>query len=141
MKTLVQGDPSTVRRRKLRPLVENPKFRSEPQYFEDGDFVTYFFKDDIYHAERVDELLTVYVSDRTKELIGCKIKGVRAILKQADALFVTIKDVSSGIKLGMLFMAAITMSEPDKAKDYMAMLEKVGKVRLRSDSLPKFSNN
>jgi len=52
-------------------------FESRPVYSRDGDFLTLFLKDEDYYAERIDDLLTVYYSTQSDELIGCKVKGVQ----------------------------------------------------------------
>lgn len=52
-----------------------------PQYFKDGDYVSFFFKDDLCHAQRTNDHLTVYLSDDNGEIVGCKIKGVSQLLK------------------------------------------------------------
>ena len=64
-------------------------FKAVPHYFGQGDFVTYYFRDDPCYAERVDDLLTVFLTFDTKELVGCKIKGVRHILRTAGNFGVT----------------------------------------------------
>ena len=43
-------------------------FRPVPHYSSQGDFVTYYFRNDPCYAERVDDLLTVFVTFDTKEL-------------------------------------------------------------------------
>lgn len=51
-------------------------FESRPIYCRDGDFITLHLCDGDYYAERVDELLTVYLSPENNSLVGCKIKGI-----------------------------------------------------------------
>src|SRR5262245_22916350 len=58
-------------------------FRPVPHYFPSGDFVSYFFRNDRCYARQVDELLTVYLAFGSDELVGCKIKGVKHILRAA----------------------------------------------------------
>ena len=55
-------------------------FESRPVYSRDGDFITLFLQGDDYYAERVDELLTVYLATRNGELLGCQIKGIQLAL-------------------------------------------------------------
>ena len=57
------------------------EFRPHPYYSPDGDFLTFFLSDGDSIAKRVDELLTVYLSPQTNDLVGAKIKGVTHILR------------------------------------------------------------
>jgi len=68
----------------LRDFVRNSRpgrFRSEPFYSKNGDFLTLFFENTEFYAHRVDAALTVYLKRDNKDLVGFKIKGVRRILK------------------------------------------------------------
>jgi hypothetical protein len=45
-------------------------------YDPDGDFIEFLAKPDAFYAERIDDLVTVYYSQETNEVIGSLIKGV-----------------------------------------------------------------
>ena len=45
-------------------------------YDRDGDCIEFLAKPDPFYAERVDDLVTVYYSQETNEVIGSLIKGV-----------------------------------------------------------------
>lgn len=111
-------------------------FSSVPQYFEDGDFVTYFLKNDLHYAQRVDGLLTIYLSEESDELIGCKIKGVREILETMGAFGVVIADHNNEISLGLLFLTAAAFSSASRER-YLDIAKKVGAVRLKREWLPQ----
>ena len=87
---------------------ESAGFEPHPYYSPDGDFLTFFFRDDDHYAERVDELLTVYLSMKDGELVGCKIKGVRRILDTLDKFGVEIED--GGLLLSFLFLSGALLS-------------------------------
>ena len=78
-------------------------FEARPLYVAEGDCLTFYFKDDDAYAERIDELLTVYRSAGTRELVGCQVKGVRYILKNLGTFGVEIRD--GKVDLRVLFMA------------------------------------
>ncbi len=59
-------------------------FKAVPHYFPDGDFISCFTSDEWRYAKQIGERLTVYYSDETDEVVGCKIKGVRAIMTRAE---------------------------------------------------------
>jgi hypothetical protein len=80
-----------------------PKFEPKPFYSSEGDTLTFYFKDTPAYRERVDDLLTVYCADETGEMVGCQIKGVRAILKRLGDFGVQI--VQGSIDLRILFFA------------------------------------
>jgi len=52
------------------------QFRPTATYDTDGDCIEFLVKPDPFYAERVDDLVTVYYSQETGELIGSLIKGV-----------------------------------------------------------------
>src|SRR3977135_1506577 len=84
-------------------------FRPVPHYFAQGDFVTYYFRNDPCYAERVDDLLTVFVTFDTKELVGCKIKGVKHILQSAGNFGVGMDD--GAVRLGMFFFVGAALAK------------------------------
>jgi hypothetical protein len=105
-------------------------FTPKPRYCAEGDFVSYFLKDDPCFAQRVDELVTVYHANETNELVGCKIKGVRRILRTLGDFGVSLED--GQLCLSLFFMAA-SMANPTQEKRY----KRVG--RLVKDALVDMS--
>jgi len=89
-------------------------FEPRPFYSPDGDFLTFHFREDDHYAERVDELLTVYLSMDTQELVGCKVKGVRRILDTLGKLGVLVDD--GEIKMSFLFLSAAFSREDARRK-------------------------
>lgn len=98
-------------------------FRPVPHYIPEGDFVTYYFRNDPSFAQRVDDLLTVYLAFDSKELVGCKIKGVKHILQAAGDFGVTVDD--GRIQLGLFFFVGAAL-----AKDTLQRMryEELGRV-------------
>jgi hypothetical protein len=54
----------------------------EPWYNRDGDCIIYQTADEAVIAERIDDVLTIYVSAVSKKAIGFQIKGVAALMKK-----------------------------------------------------------
>src|SRR5947209_19236904 len=52
------------------------QFRPTATYDPDGDCIEFLAKPDAFYAERVDDLLTVYYSQETGEVVGSLLKGV-----------------------------------------------------------------
>ena len=86
-------------------------FRSAPSYFPLGDYLTYFVSDEPCHARRVDDVVTVYLSNDTDRLVGCKVKGVKHILKTAGDFGVGLGDAA--FRLGFFFFAG---AAPDRVR-------------------------
>lgn len=94
-------------------------FSPVPQYFEDGDFVTYFVKSTLFYAVRVDPLLTVYRDEETDEIVGYKIKSVRYLLNEMKEFgYDTMeRSYSNGdLQLSLLFIAAATTAQDQSSK-------------------------
>lgn len=65
-------------------LLARPAEQFEPTatYDPDGDCIEFLAKPDPFYAERVDDLLTVYYSQESGEVIGSLLKGVTRFCKQ-----------------------------------------------------------
>jgi hypothetical protein len=112
-----------------------PRFQSVPRYFKDGDFVAYFLKNDMYYAQRIDERVTVYVSEETGFVVGCKIKSVSHLFKQLGDFYAAVLDRSNNVKLALLFLTAATWAEVSKKGQYADLAKKVGNASLDLSSL------
>jgi hypothetical protein len=70
----------------------------------------------------VDDLLTVYLAFGSDELVGCKIKGVKHILRAAGDF-----EVSTGtneVRLGLfLFIGAALAREEEQRKRYTELAQ------------------
>lgn len=86
-------------------------FRAVPHYFPSGDFLTYFVSDERCYAKRLDGVVTVYLAHGTDRLVGCKVKGVRHVLKTAGTFGVGVHG-GDGLTLGIFFFAG---AAPDLA--------------------------
>lgn len=69
-----------------------PAFQPSATYDRDGDCIEFLVKPDPFYGERVDDLVTVYYSQESKEIIGSLIKGVHALLKKHPGLNIDIQD-------------------------------------------------
>jgi hypothetical protein len=106
-------------------------FSAVPHYFRDGDYITLFLTNERCYAKRVDDLLTVYYSDKNGELVGCKVKGVCDLLQSLRQNFkVTIED--GNICLGLLFLTAAARSNASNKEKYYWLGERIGSIILPS---------
>jgi len=82
-------------------------------YDPDGDCIEFLFASDDYYGERIDDLVTVYYSRTSGELIGSLIKNVSNIKRNSPGVFaISVED--DRIILRYLFVAAAGSLE-DKA--------------------------
>jgi hypothetical protein len=81
----------------------------------DGDCIEFLAKPDPFYAERVDDLLTVYYSHETGEIVGSLLKGVskfcREMLEKMPGFRVEIHD--GRVKLVHIFRARLWSSTFD----------------------------
>ncbi len=57
-------------------------FTPQAYYDPDGDCVELLLSNKPFYAERIDGLLTVYLSEEDDEIVGSQIKGLKAHLKK-----------------------------------------------------------
>lgn len=94
------------------------EFQPIPLYVASGDYLSLYLVEDRCVAQRVDDLLTVYLSMESKDLVGCKIKGIKKILEQANSFGVHLD--AGAIKLRFLFFlgAAFAKDETQRKRYY-----------------------
>lgn len=98
-------------------LLARPAERFEPTaiYDPDGDCIEFLAKPDPFYAERVDDLVTVYYSQETDEVIGSLIKGVRGFWETIDRTMPGFKiEIRDGrVRLVHIFRARLWSSKTD----------------------------
>jgi hypothetical protein len=84
-------------------------FRPTATYDRDGDCIEFLAKPDAFFAERIDDLVTVYYSQETNEVIGSLIKGVsafcRRMLTAMPGFTIVIQD--GRVRLEHIFLARL----------------------------------
>ncbi len=95
-------------------------FQPSATYDPDGDCIEFIIKPDNFYAHRVDDLLTVYYSEKTDELVGSFIKSIRAFCKklvQQSPWFAIIVD-EPPVRLSHLFVARLMQlpGRPDQTQ-------------------------
>jgi hypothetical protein len=96
-------------------LLARPAEQFEPTatYDPDGDCIEFLAKPDSFYAERVDDLITVYYSQETNEVVGSLIKGVSAfckkVLETMPGFLIEIKD--GRVRLVHIFRARLWTSK------------------------------
>lgn len=111
MKVLNSGDEFMA---EMEGLFGPPEpFQPTATYIPAGDCIEFVARPGRYHAQRVDDLVTVYLSEENNEVVGSLIKGVQALCKQLTEKLPGFRiNVDDGrIRLEHLFLAHF-WSEP-----------------------------
>ena len=59
------------------------EFQPTVTYIRDGDCIEFFARPGSYYAERLDDLVTVYLDRKSGEIVGSVIKGVSTFCKKS----------------------------------------------------------
>ncbi len=110
-------------------------------YDPDGDCIEFLAKPDPFYAERIDELVTVYYSQETGEIVGSLIKGVsrlcREILRQMPGFRIEVRD--GRIRLVHIFRARLWSapcqpgSKPTQAYQRLITMAETENVEVPAD--------
>jgi len=91
------------------------EFRPTATYDPDGDCIEFLASPEPFYAERVDDLVTVYYSQETHEVVGSLLKGVSkfcdAFLKKMPGFKIEIHD--GRVSLQHVFRARLWECEKD----------------------------
>ena len=89
------------------------RFKPTATYDPDGDCIEFLASPDSFYAERVDDLVTVYFSQETGEVVGSLIKGVRSFCKDVLAKLPGFKiEIEAGrVQLQHIFLARLWASD------------------------------
>ena len=117
-------------------LEENIDFVPTATYDEDGDCVEFLARPDSFYAERIDDLVTVYYSQETDEIIGSLVKGVsRYCQKLKEKMPGFIVEIHEGsIMLGHLFLARMWESDMEEMQVfvYKKLQEEAQRTNIRA---------
>jgi len=96
-----------------------PPFQATTTYDPDGDCIEFLVKRDPFYAERIDDLVTVYYSQETREIIGSLIKGIGRLCRQLSEKMPAFKiEVQDGpVKLEHLLFLAKLLASPEHCAD------------------------
>ena|ERR1700722_7525813 len=85
------------------------KFEPAATYDPDGDCIEFIASPDSFYAERIDDLVTIYYSHETNQIIGSLLKGVsrfcESVLEKFPGFKIEIQD--RRVRLEHLFLAKL----------------------------------
>lgn len=114
------------------------EFRPCVFYGFEEDALYVYFSNAPEYAKRLNSRITVYLALETNELVGCQIKGVRAVLEDLDSFDV---EVSQGrVKLSIVFLAyhATIADDPAARNVYQQLARAASQANLEID-VPNFA--
>jgi hypothetical protein len=105
-------------------------FEPTTSYDPDGDCIEFLASAEPFYAERVDDLVTVYYGQESKEIVGSLIKGVarfcRRLLEQLPGFAITIQD--GRVSLEHIFLARLWSSPPSTSELVRITYRKLAQV-------------
>jgi hypothetical protein len=111
------------------------QFSPTATYDPDGDCIEFLAKPDAFYAERIDDLVTVYYSQETDEVIGSLIKGVKKfyedVLKTMPGFRIEIRD--GRVRVVHIFRARLWTFATDPEDLATLTYEKLIRVAEESD--------
>lgn len=115
------------------------QFRPTATYDPDGDCIEFLAKPDPFYGERVDDLVTVYYSQETGEVIGSLVKGVsrfcQEFSKKNPGFRIVIQD--GPVHLEHLFLARLWSRQEDpkaiQTLVYRKLIEVAGETVVEGD--------
>lgn len=88
-------------------LKDNPpasKFVPYCYVSEAADALTVYFEGDPDYSDKLTDHLTVYRSLETKEIVGCRVKGIAGILQDLPN-YIKVKGKNGEVELSLIFLA------------------------------------
>ena len=95
-----------------------PPFKPSATYDGDGDCIEFIASPEVYRAQRLDDLVTVYYGQETGKIVGSLIKGISRFREQMrDKIPGFIIEIEDGpVKLVHIFLAKLWITHPDADK-------------------------
>ncbi len=121
--------------------VSEPETVPQAFYNKDGDCIEFLISNESYYAERVDDLLTVYHSQESDDIVGSLVKGVstfvRHVLQASPGFAIEIQD--GEMCLTHLFTAGMWQSGDDvRVQAYKRLRDSAGEHHVSVHGLPEF---
>jgi hypothetical protein len=111
------------------------EFKPEATYDPDGDCIEFLAKPDPFYEERVDDLLTVYYSQRTHEVVGSLVKGVSKLAKRMTerlpGFAITIED--RRVRLEHFLLAGMWLRESQATSIQVLVYKKLAQIAEKTD--------
>lgn len=121
--------------------VSSEPFETQVYYDRDGDCIEFLTAPDDFYAERVDNLVTVYYSRESGEIIGSLIKGVsttiKSILDRMPGFKIEIQD--GRVRLEHLFAAQIWADDENHSSPKTITYQKLREAAEKTDAVAELT--
>lgn len=107
-------------------------FEPRPYYGPEEDSLTFYFDTAESYGKRVDELLTLFLSVSTDELVGCQVKGIRKNLQRLGHFGIAIKH--GKVRLDLVFhLLAFLAEKPQQRQKYLDLSQRTKDAEIEFD--------
>ena len=115
---------------------EPPRFTPPQIYYgAKEDSLTFYFRSDESYAQRLNDLVTIFLSFDGDELVGCQVNGLQRKLKNDGDFWVRINKGGS-LKLGLFFhLLAYDVSEEEPRNRLVELGQKAKDVEIDPEEL------
>jgi hypothetical protein len=104
-------------------------FERRPYFGPEEDSLTFYFKNSESYGKRVDHLLTLFLSVKDDQLVGCQVKGLRKNLKRLGNFGIAIKQ--GKVRLDLFFhLLAFLVEQPQKRQEYLDFSQRIKNVEV-----------
>ena len=111
-------------------------FQQTAYYDADGDCVEFLAENVAYHGKRLDQWVTVFLSDDDDRLVGCFIKNFAVLLRKYREQFSLVIQ-QEGVRLDYFFVALSAIPEtrhPQEETTYHSLVTRSNNVLVPVDS-------
>jgi len=118
----------------LSALRDETVFESGAWYNGPGDCIEVHLAKDEYYAQRVDDVLTVFRSQSSGDIVGCQVKGMVALLQKTGSLGLEFR--AKKVPLGVLFLLSFFQARdpvldlPERQNLYRDLGDRIGKTQV-----------
>lgn len=108
-------------------------FEPRPYFTSDEDSLTFYFDNAESYGKRVDDLLTLFLSVKNDELVGCQVKGIRKNLKRLGQFGIALKH--GKVRLDLFFyLLAFLAEKPHQRQNYLDLSQRIKDVVVEFDA-------
>jgi hypothetical protein len=123
----------------LQLAAKAPPFKPTATYDADGDCIEFIASPEVYRAQRLDDLVTVYYGQETGHIVGSLIKGIsefrKKIAEKMPGFVIEVDD--EPVKLVHIFLAKLWTTRPDAEKiatiTYRKLIEIAGNADVEAE--------
>jgi len=115
-------------------ICSNPKIKAPNVYHDpDGDCIEVLVSAEPFYAERIDDLVTVYYSEASEEIVGCLIKGIKKLLDKDPKTQIILH--AGKVRLSDFFLVGFLTQKAANLHMYQKLRECVEQYNIETELL------